>query len=280
MIKPLFGIFFFLAFFAIGLFFVQEWMIYAPYTHYTPAVIESVRGKVEFLTYATGQGRQTAFYVPPRQAAAKQDGSSAPQHLWLLFSGNGGAALGWLPFVEAYPDNQTGFLLVEYPGYGMCEGKTSPEAVQVSSSYAFKELAQHLNRQPGDLARSTSVFGQSLGTGAALLFAAVYPINKVILVSPFTSMLDMACRRVGKPFCYLLRHNYDNDLILRQLVTAHSPPRVYIYHGAEDRYVPVEMGRQLAQISPANITYQEVAGADHGTALSMAEKDVYTAMME
>jgi hypothetical protein len=49
-----------------------------------------------------------------------------PHNVWIVFGGNGAAALDWIDLVRDFPDPCTGFLFVDYPGYGICEGKTNP----------------------------------------------------------------------------------------------------------------------------------------------------------
>ena len=70
------------------------------------------------LNYSTAAGRQTAFYVPPRQGDPLR-----PDRLWIVFGGNGALALGWLDLTSGYPDPRSAFLLVDYPGYGLNQGR-------------------------------------------------------------------------------------------------------------------------------------------------------------
>ena len=45
-------------------------------------------------------------------------------------------------------------------------------------------------------------------------------------------------------------------------VTAEDKP-ILIIHGTEDRIVPADMGRELAEMAPERITWHPVPGADH-----------------
>ena len=120
--------------------------------------------------------------------------------------------------------------------------------------------------------------GHSLGAAAILLFAADHNPNKIVLVSPFTSLRDMACRMVGKPLCYLAKHNYDNRARLKEVVEKKPVPEIYIIHGSRDEVIPVTMGRELGEEFSAVVQYQEIPNSSHNTIFMLAEDQIFTAM--
>ncbi len=250
------------------LLFFQSKLIYHP-RPYGPGVVERNPAIVS-LEYTTRQGAQKAFYLPPRALPLRR--------LWVLFPGNGSLALQWLGFVKPHPDSHDGFLLIDYPGYGDCKGTPSPASIEESSEAAFNQLAQSLHTEPAALDQHLNVMGLSLGCATGLNFAVNHPVERMILIAPFTSMHDMARRLVGWPLCLLLRHNYDNRARLRQLAARPHPPRVDIFHGDADGTIPFFMGRELAGMFPQMITFHPVAGAGHNDVLSEAQPDIYALM--
>ena len=227
------------------------------------------------LPYATAQGRQQAYYLPPDQAAAQ-----APHRLWVLFCGNASRALDWMDILESRPDGRDGFLLIDYPGYGDCEGSPSPGAIRDSAEAAFACLAETLKCEPKVLEENLNLLCLSIGCGAGLNFAVRHPVNSIILLAPFTSLRDMARRSVGWPLCWLLIHNFDNRARLRELAERKHPPQVTIFHGDDDTLVPITMGRELAGMFPAMITFQPVTGAKHNTILYDAQSRIFAAMRD
>src|SRR6187401_2027982 len=61
------------------------------------------------LEYTTSQGKQVAFYLPPRTDAA-----SEPAFLWIVSGGNGSLALDYSE-EPMYWDALFGYLFVDYP---------------------------------------------------------------------------------------------------------------------------------------------------------------------
>ena len=263
-----------LVLFVVALFVFQRHMIYFPRSYDSRYDFRQFKNLTE-LTYQTPEGRQVSFYLPPREKPDRP-----PESLWVLFGGNASLALDWYDFIQGYPDSQAGILLIEYPGYGKCEGNASPATILTSTEHAMDRLADYLEVNGNQLESNLHILGHSLGTGAGLQFAVRHPVKHVVLVSPFTSLLEMACRTVGKPLCYLLRHHFDNSSGLSKLANRPSIPQVHIIHGTLDRVIPVEMGRELARRFPTMITYLEVPNADHNFIFSFAEQQIYKIMQE
>ncbi|MDC0357578.1 alpha/beta hydrolase [Oligoflexia bacterium] len=254
------------------LYLAQHKMIYFP-KPYDDFYFDELPGSVLQIPYQTGAGNQVAFYFPPRDR-----NQGVPRVLWIMFGGNGSLALDWQTFILQHPDAGAGFLLVDYPGFGKNEGNASPESILSSSVQAFKALAKLLQVDEAALTNSVALLGHSLGAAAALLLALQYHPQQLILISPFTTMLNMAKRRVGIPLCYILKHRYNNRAHIAQLVALPQPPRITIFHGDRDEVIPVKMGRALYAAFPQAIKYVEVKGADHNSILDDAEVEIYAAM--
>ena len=245
------------------LYFRQHSFIYYP-RKYAPGYERVLPPGGVPLRYTTMAGNQVAFYVPPRSGAAQ------PARLWVMFTGNASVALDWLDVVAMSRNEGDGFLLIDYPGYGASEGVAAIATTRGSADNAVSALAEHLQLSKADLSARLSVVGLSLGAAAALDFAAGHPIQRAVLIAPFTSLRDMAAQLFTKPASLLLLENYDNRARLLELAARKSPPRITIFHGTADTLIPPEMGRQLAESAPAITTFVPVQGATHDTIVSDA----------
>lgn len=254
------------------LFGCQRRMIYMPRGYETSYAIGLPRGTVE-LEAVTRAGRQVSFYVPPRGGS-----DAAPDRVWAVLGGNAATALAYLDIVEDFPGDGTGFLLIDYPGYGLCEGRPTRRSIRLATEAAIDTLANHLGMQRTDLESRLGFLGQSLGCAAALEYAADHPVDRIVLLSPFTSLVDMAKRVVGWPLCHLTLDKYDNRARLAEIAAQPDRPSVTIVHGDADEIAPVRMSRELAAAHPDWITYIEIPGADHNWLLDLAQREIFDAM--
>ncbi len=234
----------------------QHRLIYHPRA-YTGAE-ERLKSQVVTLPFTTAQGMGDAFYLGPRTLPLRK--------VWVLFPGNGSLALDWMGILKTPPNPQDGYLMIDYPGYGDCQGSPSPSAIEENAEAAFAALAASLHETPEEIG-DLGALCHSLGCATGLDFAVHHPVDRVILMAPFTSMGDMARRTVGWPLCLLLTHRYDNRARLAELAARAHPPAVAIFHGEDDTVIPVAMGRELAEEQPQMITFHEVPGADHNTVI-------------
>jgi len=254
------------------LYIFQRRMIYFPRRYEPSYKIELPVGAVE-IPYRTSAGEQVCFYIPPSVHPDKP-----PVRLWVLFGGNAALALDWLDFVDRYPDRHHGFLLIDYPGYGLCKGRATMKTIGESSEAAFSALGMHLGVKMDMLENDLGVMGHSLGAATALQFALRHPVRHVILASPFTSMMDMARRSVGRPLCYVLIDRFDNRARLNELILRPAPPAIHIFHGDADEVVPFKMGKELAENHKGKIVFHPYAGTDHNMILDTAESEMHRIM--
>jgi pimeloyl-ACP methyl ester carboxylesterase len=240
----------------------QERFIYFP-PRYSPAELEQAKTiGVQVIRFRTSQGNQAAFFW------RKEDSETSPQNVWLVFGGNGDVALGWLGLVREFSGPRTGFLLIDYPGYGICEGRPNPQSILENSERALQALLEQKRWKLG--ADALCVLGQSLGGAAALQFAAKHAVRKILVVSTFTAIDDMVRAQIHISLGRLLRHRFDNVTSLKAILSQNQAPEIYIFHGEADGVIPLKMGRALAQLDPSRIKFVEIPGARHNDVIEMA----------
>ena len=137
------------------------------------STLEQTKGILVELDYVSSQGKQISFWVPPRGGV--QNHVENLEEIWVFFGGNASTALDWIYFLADMSKEGVGILLIDYPGYGKCEGKPSPESISEAVNLAFEKLGEHLWSQLGEerskrlLEGNVSVLGHSLGAAAALI---------------------------------------------------------------------------------------------------------------
>jgi pimeloyl-ACP methyl ester carboxylesterase len=182
-------------------------------------------------------------------------GGAGPTVVYL--HGNGEQVLDAVTLAEGLAAQGMGLLAVEYPGYGFAPGAPGEAAI-----YAAAERALALLAERGVPGGDVVLLGRSLGSGVAVELARRGHGARVVLVSPFTSLGDMAARLFfWLPARLLLRDRYaslDKAPLVRQ--------PVLVLHGERDTLVPVEMGRRLAERLPHG-TFVQVPHVGHNDIL-------------
>jgi hypothetical protein len=239
----------------------QHSMIYHP-RPYGGAYLHALPTNGAEIDYVVPFGKQAAYYVPGRD--------QVPKRLWIAFCGNGSLALDWTPMLRRYPSNGDAFLLIDYPGYGRNSGYATIDSTRATANAALKALAKRLDSHEDQI--PLCVIGHSLGAAAALDFAARHPVQRIVLVSPFTTLREEAAHVFG-PLARLLVESYDNRENLRTVFRRNPDVRVAIFHGTHDELIPIQMGRQLKQDFPV-ADFFSIQGADHGSVLYFGQDQI------
>lgn len=212
------------------------------------------------LEFHTDKGRQVAYYLPPLLNPDKP-----PQKLVIMYPGINSIALGWLRFIKLEDDLTAGYLLIEYPNRGLSEGSMRPEQNYQNSVGALKALASHFGVEK--LSASIRLLGHSFGTGMALQFAAIEPVEVIVLVAPFSDLKEGVAEKSWF-LSVIMPSQIDNRELLSTLLSAANPPQISILHGKRDTVLPFTMGRDLAQVDPEQIDFYPCANDDHTSILT------------
>lgn len=190
-------------------------------------------GDGRLLTFAARDGvtvHATEFLGPP----------DAP--VLVYFHGNGVVMGDLLWMAHEFRRRGLGVVLCEYRGYGLSVGSTPSEAALYDDAEAI--LAGLAARGAGS--QRIALFGESLGTGVAVEMAARGHGASLVLVTPYTSIPEVASRfAFGLPVRLIMSERFDS------LTKA---PRVAVpallLHGTDDAVVPYSMGQKLATALP------------------------------
>jgi pimeloyl-ACP methyl ester carboxylesterase len=151
---------------------------------------------------------------------------------------------------------ETALYLLHYRGYGGSEGRPSEVAIRADAQALFAHVAQRHT--------SITVVGHSLGTGPAVHLAASRPVQRLVLLVPFDSLLAVARHAMPwLPVDLLLRDRWD---------AAAEAPRVQaptiLVAAANDQVVPARHARALQRaFRPGVAELRVVPELDHNTPL-------------
>lgn len=212
-----------------------------------PHRVAAGEGQGERLTLRAADGHAvTALWFPPIWRGAR---------VVACFHGNGETADDDVPLARDLVQRGLGALLVEYRGYGASAGGTpTEEGLYLDAEAALDEAGRR-----GFGPERVALWGTSLGTGVAAEMARRGRGARLVLVSPFTSLRDVASRTVAwLPMSLVLPDRYDTlskagDIRARTLIV----------HGDRDDVVPFDMGERLSR-AIAGARFLRVPGAQHG----------------
>ena len=154
--------------------------------------------------------------------------------LTLYFGGNA-EEVSWMIARAAREAPGTGWLLVDYRGYGSSDGAPS-ETKLVADAFAWHDYAR------GELgAARIFVFGRSLGSGVAVQLAAARPVAGVMLVAPYDSLTSVGRRYYPfLPLGLMLRHPFDS---LRHAPSIEAPLLCLV--AERDEVIPLVHSKRL-----------------------------------
>lgn len=269
---------FLLLLFGVGLpVFLQDSMMYFPrkYAGDPPAAQDP---EPPWFAYTTADGvRQWGYRVdpPPGAPEAPADGVGA----WLVFYGNGSLALEMADIFEPVA-REIGctVYIVDYRGYGYNGGRPNEKNLTNDAVGAYDSL-----KAEGALEGGVGVIGHSMGSAVALALAGERPVDRLLLVSPFTSVRAMAREYLPLPLAVVARNDWPNEARLEALVARPEdgrPASIGLMHGAQDEIIPVAMGRELAALAPKVIQMKVYDRAMHNDIFDSCEDELLAFMKD
>jgi fermentation-respiration switch protein FrsA (DUF1100 family) len=170
----------------------------------------------------------------------------------VYFHGNAESAAQCLFWAGTLVRHGIGVFLPEVRGFGGVPGRITEQHLYMDGEAALDAL-----RAEGVPPERTVLLGRSLGTGIAVELAVRHPCRELVLVSPYTSMVDLGRLVVGPLAPLVVPDRYDS---LSKIGRVRMP--IVILHGTRDEVIPVRMGRALAAAAPG-ARYVEVPEARH-----------------
>ena len=227
----------------LGLFLVQERLIFHPQSG-----PRSVSGADSIFVDAADGTRLHGWHV-----------RAAPGAPLVLYFGGNAEEVSWMVAEAPRRTPDTAWLLVDYRGYGSSEGSPSERAL-VEDALLWHDYASRITG-------SIYLFGRSLGSGVAVQLAAARPVEGVILVAPFDSLVDLGRRHYPfLPVRWLLKHRFDS----LQHAPAIAAPLLCLV-AQRDEIIPVVHSKRLYDAWKGPKRWVELLNAGHNSTDGAAE---------
>jgi pimeloyl-ACP methyl ester carboxylesterase len=177
----------------------------------------------------------------------------------ILFGGNADDVSGYLSSFAASVPKQNLFL-VNYRGYSGSTGTPSEAALFADAVAVYDYVHTKFS--------NISVVGRSLGSGVAVHLASVRKVDKLILITPYDSIENVAKKHFPIfPIGLLLKDKFDSASRVKDLTA-----KTLILIAENDRTIPRENTDNLVQQFPSDqVVVKTLAGTNHDSITSGAE---------
>lgn len=200
--------------------------------------------QVEVYTTVSSQGK--------RIACAYINCCPSPKFT-ILFSHGNGADLGQMLSFYFYLGTRVHCNIVsyDYSGYGASSGKPSERNLYADADAVWSSLRSRYNIAP----ESVILYGQSIGTVAAVDLASKYQVAGVVLHSPLTSGMRVAFPETSRTWFFDAFPN------IEKVPKIMSP--VLVIHGTEDEVIDFSHGLEIYERCSKTVDPLWVEGAGH-----------------
>jgi pimeloyl-ACP methyl ester carboxylesterase len=248
-IKPMLSILLTYLLFLLIVFLFQQKLIYFPDT-YSLAEQQKLAGRANLKLWPSADNYRGLI---SKTSQATNKGTV------IVFHGNAGSATNRTYYRDALERLGYRVILAEYPGYAARSGELSEQALVADAIQTAKQALK-------DFGEPIFLWGESLGGGVAsgIVQRGQVPVKGVVLVTPFTSMADVAQHHYWYFFAkWLLRDKFDNvsnlqnyrgsaavlvaekdEIIpakysLKLLESLHQPKKLWTFKGAGHNTLPL-----------------------------------------
>lgn len=173
--------------------------------------------------------------------------------VFVFYHGNAGATCDrgyWKNYLDQLSYS---YVMVEYAGYSNDSKKPDKELI-------MKDVENTVDFLKKQNFKNILVGGESLGTSLAIYHSDLMDVDKLLLVSPFYRLNDVAqIAFKGYPINLISRQNYDSG---KWMETSKTKDLVII-HGEKDTTIPIDQAKKLYGVAKMNKELVEIPGAGH-----------------
>lgn len=194
--------------------------------------------------------------------------------LVVFFHGNAESAGQNVSLAEALLARGCHVFLAEFRGFGGLGGSPNQAGLLLDGEAALAAACAALAAEPEQVV----LCGRSLGSGVASALASRGRGRKLVLLSPYTSITDIAARLAPRPLAWLaVRDPLDS----RAALLARPGLEVLVFHGDRDQVVPYALGQELVAALGGRARLVSLSGVGHNDLLAgAAGREVLTKLVE
>ncbi len=183
----------------------------------------------------------------------------------IYFGGNAEEVSYSLPtLADAFPDRS--LYAMHYRGYGGSTGKPSETALIADALALYDQVhADHPN---------IILIGRSLGSGVAIHLAALRAVERLVLITPYDSLLTIAAGQFGFfPLRWLMLDKFESWRYARKITAP-----THLIAAENDEIIPYASTKSLYdRLPPSLATLNVIPGAGHN---NISESPAYIPLLK
>lgn len=184
---------------------------------------------------------------------ADSNGKPSARGVVVYCHGNADNLVRWGALAHDFVPLGYDIILWDYRTYGKSTGKLNEANLLADAELVYGFALQHYPESV------VTLYGRSLGTGIAAHLATVHQPVRLVLETPYYSLIDMAERYIPfMPSGYRYKYNLRTDQYLPKV----SCP-VHIFHGTADEVVPYASGLRLKPLLADSNRFITIHGGRH-----------------
>lgn len=189
----------------------------------------------------------------------------------IYFHGNASNLASRMDTFEALWSHGISVFAIDYQGYGLSTGRSSEYSLSEDAIKSYEYVVEVLHFRP----KNIIVLGMSLGSFPAITLGASVAVEKLILVSPISSLIDYCIyHKMWFAIPFLIKR-FRNDIFIKK-VTAPT----LIIHSVDDGKIPYTMGQTLFQNLRTKRELKLLYGPNHTNDAYCNHKDYWGSVMD
>ncbi len=183
---------------------------------------------IQDVTLHSEDGALHAWYCPIEK----------PDAVFLMCHGNAGNVSARGQSLPGYAKRfNASFVMFDYPGYGLSEGKPSERGCYAAADAAYDWLIREKGFKPEQIV----IAGESLGGAVAVDLASRRNCSALILTHTFANLPSVAQRLYEwLPVSLFMQNRFDSESKIDRI---HVP--IFVAHGMCDDIIPIEQAETL-----------------------------------
>lgn len=179
--------------------------------------------------------------------------ANSPKGAVLFLHGNAQNIETWGLHSKFWTDLGYDFFVFDYRGYGKSDDKIDNETkLYEDVNLMFERVLQDFDKD------KITVVGYSLGSGLAAQVANKYGISKLVLISAYFNLKKLAEQKFPFVPSFLVKYTIPTDDFLSNFAKNNPNSQILLFHGKNDDLIDFSNSQKLAKFLKQNDKFYEL----------------------